>query len=130
MAAADSMDDVIFGLANEEVAAKLGLSDNGVVVLRNFDEPEVKYNEDSDGELADFIRANSMALVTPFNEQNAPKIFGGEIKNHLLLIGASDAKNAEIMAAFTASAKANKGKFLYVSVDADDEENDQVLEYF
>jgi len=131
MAAADSMDDVVFGLANEEVASKLELSDNGVVVIRNFDEPEVRYNEDSDGELADFIRANSMALVTPFNEQNAPKIFGGDIKNHLLLfIGNSDSKNAEILEVFTASAKNNKGKFLYVTVDSDEEENDQVLEYF
>lgn len=130
MAAADAMDDVAFGVANEEMAKELNLADNGVVILRTFDEPEVRYTSD-DGELEDFINANSMALVTPFNEQNAPKIFGGDIKNHLLLfIGASDAKNEEILAAFTESAKSNKGKFLYVTVDADDEENDQVLEYF
>jgi protein disulfide-isomerase A1 len=130
MAAADSMDEIAFGLASEEVAKELNLADNGVVILRTFDEPEVRYTSD-DGDLVDFINANSMALVTPFNEQNAPKIFGGDIKNHLLLfIGASDAKNEEIVAAFTESAKANKGKFLFVTVDADDEENDQVLEYF
>jgi len=130
MAAADSMDEISFGLANEEMAKELNLADNGVVILRTFDEPEVRYTSD-DGELEDFINANSMALVTPFNEQNAPKIFGGDIKNHLLLfIGASDKKNEEIIAAFTESAKANKGKFLYVTVDADDEEHDQVLEYF
>ena len=43
METADSMDSVVFGLANEEVAKELGLADNGVTVLRNFDEPEVKY---------------------------------------------------------------------------------------
>lgn len=130
MQTADSMDEVVFGLASEAVAEELGLSDNGVVILRNFDEPEVKYSSD-DGDLKNFIQANSMALVTPFNEQNAPKIFGGDIKNHLLLfIGNSDEKHSEIIASFTESAKANKGKFLYVTVDSDEEENDQVLEYF
>lgn len=130
METADSMDSVVFGLANEEVAKELGLADNGVTVLRNFDEPEVKYTSES-GDLKQFILANSMALVTPFNEENAPKIFGGEIKNHLLLfIGNNGDKTAEIVAEFTKSAKTNKGKFLYVTVDSDEEENDQVLEYF
>jgi len=131
METADSMDSVVFALANEEVAKELSLADNGVTVLRNFDEPEVKYTSESGVDLKQFILANSMALVTPFNEDNAPKIFGGEIKNHLLLfIGNNGDKTAEIVAEFTESAKANKGKFLYVTVDSDEEENDQVLEYF
>jgi histone H2A len=134
----DSMVSVVFGLANEEVAKELDLTDNGVTVLRNFDEPEVKYTSES-GDLKQFILANSMALVTPFNRGNAPKIFGGEFKNILLLFIENKLcdKTAEIVAEFTKSAKTNKGKFLYVTVDSEFDDqvfyrhsfNDNFLEY-
>jgi len=32
-----------------------------------------------------FVRAESLALVTEFSDEAAPKIFGGDIKSHLLL---------------------------------------------
>lgn len=32
-----------------------------------------------------FVHAESIALVTEFSDEAAPKIFGGDVKNHILL---------------------------------------------
>jgi hypothetical protein len=41
-------------------------------------------------EIVKFINGNNLPLVMPFNQKNQPKIFGGDIKTHMLLFAAKD----------------------------------------
>ncbi|KAM5216916.1 protein disulfide-isomerase isoform 1-T1 [Hipposideros larvatus] len=85
--AAEAIDDIPFGMtSNNEVFSKYQLNKDGVVLFKKFDEGR----NDFDGEitkdkLLDFIKHNQLPLVIEFTEQTAPKIFGGEIKTHILL---------------------------------------------
>jgi len=85
IAAADSIDDVPFGItSNADVAKELDLAEGGVTLFKAFDEGFNKYAE---GDLAAFVKENMLAYVTEFSDKTAPKIFGGEIKKtrpHLL----------------------------------------------
>merc|ERR1712166_1520991 len=107
------------------------LADGGITLFKKFDEGFNKFEAGSD--LADFVKANSLAYVTEFSDKTAPKIFGGEIKKHILMFSAKSASDhSEIMDAFTASAKtpANRGQMLFVHIDCDKSDNGRILEFF
>merc|ERR1711962_709580 len=78
IAAASATDDFPFGITSEEaVATEYGLTGEGVVLLKDFDEGKSIF----DGELKEeainaFVVANSMPLVVDFNHETASKIFG------------------------------------------------------
>jgi len=132
IAVADKFDDVPFAFtSNADVAAELDLADGGITLFKKFDEGFNKFEAGSD--LADFVKANSLAYVTEFSDKTAPKIFGGEIKKHILMFSAKSASDhSEIMDAFTASAKtpANRGQMLFVHIDCDKSDNGRILEFF
>merc|ERR1712226_804766 len=129
IAAADSIDDVPFGItSNADVAKELDLAEGGVTLFKAFDEGFNKYAE---GDLAAFVKENMLAYVTEFSDKTAPKIFGGEIKKHVLIFSAaSGSDHEEQHAAFTESAKSHKGKALFVFVDCDKPDNGRILEFF
>ena len=63
--------------------------------------------------------------------QNAPKIFGGDVKKHVLLFVGKKADNFQsIYDSFSAAAKDFKGKVLFVFVDNDVEDNARISEFF
>ena len=73
----------------------------------------------------------SALKVNEFNEETAPKIFGGDITQHLLLfVAKSDDQYDTIRSEFAAAAKDHKGTTLFVLVDADVDDNGRVLEFF
>merc|ERR1711981_318798 len=83
------------------------------------------------GGLAAFVKTNSLAYVTEFSDKTAPKIFGGDIKKHILMFAAKSASDFnDNMDAFTASAKANRGSMLFVHIDCDKSDNGRILEFF
>ena len=87
-----------------------------------------KYDSD---EIVAFVNANKMPLVMEFTDESAPKIFGGDIKVHILLFikkSADDFK--EILVHFNDVAKDFKGKMLFVYIDVDVEDNSRVSEFF
>jgi len=129
MAAADSVDDVPFAItSNADVAKELDLAEGGITLFKAFDEGFNKYAE---GDLAAFVKDNMLAYVTEFSDKTAPKIFGGEIKKHVLIFSAaSGSDHEEQHAAFTESSKAHKGKALFVFVDCDKPDNGRILEFF
>lgn len=131
---ADQYDDLKFAIIHKEtVATKLGFAKEGVKLFKKFDEGEVDYDADlkSSSELKKFIQANSLPLVVTFNQRNAQKIFGGDIKAHnLLFISLSDSKSAAILEEFKASAKDFKAKVLFVIIDGDQDEHERIIEYF
>jgi len=129
MATADKFDDVPFAFTSSaDVAKELELADGGVTLFKQFDEGFNKYE---DGDMAEFVKANMLAYVTEFSDKTAPKIFGGEIKKHILLFAAKSASDfSDNLEAFTASAKAHRGKMLFVHIDCDKSDNGRILEFF
>merc|ERR1712018_402461 len=129
MKAADSFDDVPFFITSEQaVADAIEMKDGQVSLFKQFDEGR---NDHADGDIADFVKANMLAYVTEFSDKTAPKIFGGDIKKHILMFNAKSSSDFDDqMAGFTASAKAFRGKVLFVDIDCDKSDNGRILEFF
>merc|ERR1711970_575749 len=128
MKTADSIDDIPFGLASADAAKELELEDGSIVLFKHFDEGKNVYES---GDLTAFVKENSLAYVTEFSDKTAPKIFGGDIKKHILLFAAKSASDFEDnINGFTESAKAYRGKMLFVHIDCDKSDNGRILEFF
>jgi len=127
--AADSVDDIPFGITADEATAKeLDIAAGGITLFKQFDEGFNKYAE---GDIAEFVKTNMLAYVTEFSDKTAPKIFGGDIKKHALVFSAaSGSDHEEVHAAFTEAAKKHKGQALFVFVDCDKPDNGRILEFF
>ncbi|XP_076149747.1 protein disulfide-isomerase [Alosa pseudoharengus] len=131
--AAEAVDDVPFGITSDAaVYSKYEMSKDGVVLFKKFDEGRNTF----DGELTkdallSFIKANQLPLVIEFTEQTAPKIFGGEIKSHILLfVPKAAADFQDKMDQFKKAAQGFKGKILFIYIDSDVGDNQRILEFF
>jgi len=131
---ADQHDDYVFAtIEKESVASKLGFTEEGVKLFKKFDEGVAHFDKDlkSSVELKRFIQANSLPLVVTFDQRNAQKIFGGDIKAHnLFFISKSDPKSEQSLEEFKKSAKEFKEKVLFVVIDSDQDEHERIIEYF
>lgn len=131
---ADQYDDYKFAITHlESVSQKLGFTKEGIKLFKKFDEGEVDYDADLKSvlELKKFVQANSLPLVVTFDQRNAQKIFGGDIKAHnLLFISKSDPKTPAVLEELAKSAKEFKAKVLFVVIDSDQDEHERIIEYF
>jgi protein disulfide-isomerase A1 len=114
------------------VAKAAGVEGNGIVVFKQFDaeNPAVYGGDATDQEaIATFVSGNSLPLIVEFTQENAPKIFGGKIKSHMLIFvdGDDKATKDDVVAKATPVAEAEKGNLLFVTVDKSDE---RILEFF
>lgn len=117
------MSKLLGRLNNEEVVTIKGLFVSSVltllttyyaskclfIVLLQFDDGQTEY----DGEVQidavkKFIQTESLPLVVEFNHDTAQKIFGGDIKSHLLMFLSQSASNYEEL---LKSAKSVAGPF-------------------
>ncbi|MDK2413519.1 hypothetical protein QHH03_30990, partial [Aphanizomenon sp. 202] len=74
---------------------------------------------------------NSLPLVVDFNHETASKIFGGDIKSHLLIFLSKEAGHYDThLSAATAAAKGFKGEVLFVTINTDEEDHSRILEFF
>uniref|UniRef100_A0A8C3SFY2 Protein disulfide-isomerase n=2 Tax=Chelydra serpentina TaxID=8475 RepID=A0A8C3SFY2_CHESE len=131
--AAESIDDIPFGISSSsDVFSKYQLSKDGVVLFKKFDEGRNNFEGDVTKEnLLNFIKSNQLPLVIEFTEQTAPKIFGGEIKTHILLfLPKSVADYQEKLDNFKTAAGNFKGKILFIFIDSDHSDNQRILEFF
>lgn len=114
LAAALDVDDFRFGItADADVLKEYEVtSDAAVLLLKNFDSPKVAFEGEFTSEaIVKFVKTESLPLVIEFNHESAQKIFGGEIKNHLLVfIGKSHADVEKVTTAARDVAKEFKGK--------------------
>merc|ERR1711971_653419 len=81
LGAASSMDDIPFGITGDEaVCSEHGVSGEGVVVVKTFDDGKATLTEElTEENIAQFISSESLPLVIDFNHETAQKIFSGEV---------------------------------------------------
>ncbi|XP_061471899.1 protein disulfide-isomerase isoform X2 [Rhineura floridana] len=131
--AAESVDDIPFGISsNSDVFAKYQLSKEGVALFKKFDEGRNNFEGEITKEnLLNFIKSNQLPLVIEFTEQTAPKIFGGEIKTHILLFLPKSVTDYQgKLNNFKKAAESFKGKILFIFIDSDHGDNQRILEFF
>uniref|UniRef100_A0A8B9J4H7 protein disulfide-isomerase n=1 Tax=Astyanax mexicanus TaxID=7994 RepID=A0A8B9J4H7_ASTMX len=131
--AAEAVDDIPFGISSDDaVFSKFEVTEDSVVLFKKFDEGRNTFDGELSKEgLLSFIKANQLPLVIEFTEQTAPKIFGGEIKSHILLFVPKASKDfQDKMDNFRKAAEGFKGKILFIFIDSDVDDNQRILEFF
>ncbi|XP_032312440.1 protein disulfide-isomerase isoform X1 [Camelus ferus] len=131
--AAEAVDDIPFGVTSSgDVFSKYQLDKDRVVLFKKFDEGRNDFEgEVTKEKLLDFIKHNQLPLVIEFTEQTAPKIFGGEIKTHILLFLPKSVSDHEAtLRNFRKAAEGFKGKILFIFIDSDHSDNQRILEFF
>ncbi|XP_030638258.1 protein disulfide-isomerase isoform X1 [Chanos chanos] len=131
--AAEAVDDIPFGITSDSaVFSEFEVSKDGVVLFKKFDEGRNTFDgEISKESLLTFIKANQLPLVIEFTEQTAPKIFGGDIKSHILLFVPKASKDfQDKMDQFKKAAEGFKGQILFIFIDSDIDDNQRILEFF
>jgi len=133
LSAASSMDDVSFGITGDEaLCSEYGVTAEGVVVVKTFDEGKAALTEDlTEENIAKFVSSESLPLVIDFNHETAQKIFSGEVKSHFLMFSSAKADDHEDkLEKLRSFAKNNKGKMLFVTINTDEEDHKRILEFF
>merc|ERR1712073_164538 len=89
--AASSMDDLPFGITGDEaVCSEYGVTGEGVVMVKTFDDGKATLTEDlTEENIAKFVGSESLPLVIDFNHETAQKIFSGEVKSHFLMFSSA-----------------------------------------
>lgn len=130
---AASIDDIPFAITSEEVVfteyeAKCG----NVILFKKFDEgKDVLDGEITEESVKKFVSSNSLPLIIEFNHETAQKIFGGDIKSHLLLfVAKGDEHYDSIVEAAKSVAKPFREQLLFVTIDATEEDHLRILEFF
>lgn len=120
-------------VSSSDIAASQSVEGDAVVLFKKFDEgrnvlPTTDLTIDS---IKKHVHENSLPLVIEFTQETAQKIFGGDIKNHLLLfVDKKSAEFAKVNDEFSAAAKNHKGSVLFIFINVADEENERILEFF
>ncbi|KAK3802461.1 hypothetical protein RRG08_033100 [Elysia crispata] len=128
---AATMDDIPFGVTSDsDVFADNKVDEDKVVLFKKFDEGR----NDFEGEITveniqTFIAGNRLPLVIEFTQESAQKIFGGEIKNHILMFLKKEG-NDDTIKGFESVAKEFKGKVLFIYLDTANEDNTRIMEFF
>merc|ERR1712214_271974 len=133
LGAASSMDDIPFGITGDEaVCSEYGVTGEGVVMVKTFDDGKAILTDDlSEENIAKFISSESLPLVIDFNHETAQKIFSGEVKSHFLMFSSAKADDhEEKLEKLRSLAKNNKGKMLFVTINTDEEDHKRILEFF
>merc|ERR1712045_936384 len=133
LAVASNLDDLAFGVTGDEaVCSEYGVSGEGVVMVKTFDDGKAVLTEElTEENIAKFISSESLPLVIDFNHETAQKIFSGEVKSHFLMFSSAKADDHEDkLEKMRAMAKSSKGKMLFVTINTDEEDHKRILEFF
>lgn len=130
---ASAIDDIPFGItSNEEVYKEYEASCGAIVLFKKFDEGKVVYDGESKMEdIKKFVTSQSLPLIVEFNHETAQKIFGGDIKSHLLIFLSKEAGHYDDYEdKARAVAKPYREKVLFVTINSDEEDHQRILEFF
>lgn len=132
---ADLYDDISFGVvADPTIFPNYDVQpDGGIILFKKFDEGKSIFSGNASDVTAvkEFLSVNSTPLITELNEKSSQKIFDSELKVFLLLFVSKAAEGlSKIVEPAKDIAKAYRGKLLFISVDADDDSNQQMMTFF
>merc|ERR1712002_785503 len=130
---ASGYDDVNFYLVSSpDVMKEYKQKDGSVLVLKTFDEKEAHFSDSFTKEnLLTFVRRATTPLVTEFNQENAAKIFSSDIVKHFLLLSSKEDKDHESrIEDLKIVSKKNRERVIFVHLNSDDDEHENVLEFF
>lgn len=130
---AASVDDHPFAITSEDALfEEYGVKCGSILLFKKFDEGKVEYEgDDTEAQIKKFIVTNSLPLVVEFNHETAQKIFGGEIKSHLILFLNKEEENFQrVSEAARSVAKPFREQVLFVTIDANEEDHQRILEFF
>ncbi|XP_036592968.1 protein disulfide-isomerase-like [Trichosurus vulpecula] len=132
-AAAEFFDDIPFGITySEDLFSKYQLDKDSIILFKKFDEGQSNFDgEITKVKIANFVNIHRLPLVIEFNEQTAPKIFGGHLKTHLLLFLPKSSPDFEDQINnFKKAAESFREKILFILIDSDRSDNEGVLNFF
>lgn len=133
LSVASTIDDIPFAITSDDAIFESNDAKCGTIILyKKFDEgKDIFEGELSEAALKKFVATNSLPLIVEFNHETAQKIFGGEIKSHLLLFLAKGEEHFERIAEEARSvAKPFREQVLFVTIDANEEDHQRILEFF
>ncbi|KAJ4427926.1 hypothetical protein ANN_23936 [Periplaneta americana] len=133
LGAANAIDDYPFGITStDDVFSEYNVDGEKVLLFKKFDEGRA----DLDGEITEknikkFVTSQSLPLVVDFNHETAQKIFGGEIKSHLLMfMSQQEGHMDKYLDTAREIAKDFREQVLFVSINSDEEDHQRILEFF
>ncbi|KAK2179796.1 hypothetical protein NP493_471g01061 [Ridgeia piscesae] len=131
---ASGIDDVPFGVtSNKDLFKEYDVEkDDAVVLFKKFDELRNNlYKDITAKNIKDFITENQLPTVIEFTQESAQKIFGGDVKSHMLLFVSKKADNYDdLIAMYKKAAPTFKGKVLFIFINIDESDNERILEFF
>ncbi|XKL63465.1 hypothetical protein PGB90_005829 [Kerria lacca] len=133
LSVASVIDDHHFGIiTNENVLTESEVKEDKIILYKKFDEEKVEFTGDITEEaLKSFVFIHSLPLVVEFNHETATKIFGGDIKRHLLLfLSKKDGHFDKYLDTAKNVAQHFREKVLFVTINTDEEDHIRILEFF
>lgn len=112
--------------------SKYEAKEGSIILFKQFDEGKAVYEgENNESDIKTFLAAQSMPLIVEFNHESAQKIFGGDIKSHLLMFVSKEAGHLEKYAENAKDiAKKFRNEVLFVTINADEEDHKRILDFF
>jgi len=130
---AGGIDEYPFALvSNADAASANNVEGDAVVVFKKFDEGRNDLTTDFNEEaITKFVKGSALPLVVDFNHETAQKVFGGEIRSHVLMFLSKEAGHYDkFLPTQKIVAGDYKDKVLFVSINTDDEDHGRILEFF
>ncbi|XP_045766716.1 protein disulfide-isomerase [Maniola jurtina] len=131
---ASLVDDQVFAIVTDaKVIEELEAQPNDVVLFKNFEDPRVKYEgaEFNEDLLKTWVFVQSMPTIVEFSHETASKIFGGQIKYHLLLfLSKKNGDFEKYLDELKPVAKTYRDKIMSVAIDTDEDDHQRILEFF
>ncbi|XP_025836873.1 protein disulfide-isomerase-like, partial [Agrilus planipennis] len=133
LSVATTVDDHLFGITNSDALfEKYQAKDDSIILFKHYDGGKSVFEgEPTHQAIRKFVAVESLPLVVDFNTNTAQKIFGGDVKNHLLLfLSRSDEHFAKISDAASSVARPFRETVLFVTLNVDEEDHQRILEFF
>ncbi|XP_069359043.1 protein disulfide-isomerase [Maniola hyperantus] len=131
---ASLVDDQVFAIVTDaKVIEELEAQPDDVVLFKNFEDPRVKYEgaEFNEDLLKTWVFVQSMPTIVEFSHETASKIFGGQIKYHLLLfLSKKNGDFEKYLDELKPVAKTYRDKIMSVAIDTDEDDHQRILEFF
>jgi len=132
LSAADSIDDYRFGITSiYDVYKKYGIETKSILLFKNFDDGKAVFEgEWTEIAIREFVAINAAPLVIDFN-RNFGHIVFSVIKNHLMIfISKEQGHMDKYVQPAKDVAKQFRGKVVFVAIDSDLEEYENILSFF